>query len=97
MSVSAGSAAVVAALVLAGWATVALCVSAVVAVLELRARLHGQGRAYRVSCPACGAPSRRPCRRLDGQQMASPHSVRAAVATGAIDIDEEARPDASSG
>lgn len=90
MTVSGDVLAVWALLVLAGWATVALCVSAVVAVLDLRHRqaTNRPGRGFSVACPACGAGPRRPCRRLDGEVMAAPHTVRTAVAAGAVDVDE---------
>lgn len=85
MTQSAGPATVGLLVILAGWATVALCTLAAVAVHWARSRPRVDS--YQVACPACGAGPRRPCLRADGQPMASPHSVRAAVARGAVDVE----------
>jgi hypothetical protein len=87
--VTAGPATVVLLVVLACWVTVAQCAVAAVAVHWARTRARA-GSSYASPCPACGAAARRPCRRLDGEVMASPHSLRAAVAQGAVDVEPDA-------
>lgn len=87
VTVEAGSLAAGAVLVLACWATLALCVSAVVAVVALRRQAPGERwarSAYRVECPSCGAGPRRVCVRMGGTAAPSAHTVRTAAASGFV-------------